>query len=45
MDLKADATGALKILELNPSPMFLGFDRKSGSNILGALCDALAAPR
>jgi len=43
MDLKADVHGTLKILELNPSPMFLGFDRKSGSNILGALCDALAS--
>jgi len=42
MDLKADAAGRLKILELNPSPMFLGFDRRAGSDILGALCAALA---
>jgi glutathione synthase/RimK-type ligase-like ATP-grasp enzyme len=42
MDLKANARGELEILELNPSPMFLGFDERSGSNILGALCDALA---
>ena len=44
MDLKADASGKLKILELNPSPMFLGFDRKSGSNVLGALATALSRP-
>jgi glutathione synthase/RimK-type ligase-like ATP-grasp enzyme len=42
MDLKADVRGELRILELNPSPMFLGFDRMSGSRILNALCRALA---
>jgi glutathione synthase/RimK-type ligase-like ATP-grasp enzyme len=44
MDLKADAHGRLKILELNPSPMFLGFDARAGTDILGALCAALASP-
>lgn len=45
MDLKADRDGALKILELNPSPMFLGFDQRSGSDVLGALCAALTDTR
>ena len=31
IDLKADAAGTLKFLELNPSPMFLGFDRNAGT--------------
>lgn len=44
MDWKADAHGRFRLLELNPSPMFLGFDRGSGSDILGALCAALARP-
>lgn len=43
MDLKGDENGVPKILELNPSPMFLGFDQRTGTNILGALADALAA--
>jgi glutathione synthase/RimK-type ligase-like ATP-grasp enzyme len=42
MDLKADEAGDLKILELNPSPMFLGFDKLSGSDIGDRLCAALA---
>jgi len=42
MDLKVDAAGRPKILELNPSPMFLGFDSRAGTDILGALCAALA---
>lgn len=33
MDLRADATGALKFLELNSSPMFLGFDARAGTKI------------
>ena len=41
MDLKADAAGRFKLLELNPSPMFLGFDARAGSDVLGALCAAL----
>ena len=36
MDLKADHDGRYRILELNPSPMFLGFDRLAGTDICGA---------
>lgn len=43
MDLKGDREGGYKILELNPSAMFLGFERRAGVDILGPLCDALAA--
>ncbi|HEY5923802.1 MAG TPA: hypothetical protein VIV11_19105 [Kofleriaceae bacterium] len=43
MDLKAGADGKLRILELNPSPMFLGFDSRAGTDIHGALCKALAS--
>lgn len=45
MDIKMDVHGEPKILELNPSPMFLGFDQRAGTDVLGALCAALAAPR
>lgn len=41
MDLKGDSKGKLRILELNPSPMFLGFDARAGSDILGDLVNAL----
>lgn len=43
MDLKADRDGNLKILELNPSAMFLGFEHHAGVDIGGPLCDALIA--
>jgi glutathione synthase/RimK-type ligase-like ATP-grasp enzyme len=43
MDLKRDEHGTLRFLELNPSPMFLGFDARAGTRILDALCDALLA--
>jgi glutathione synthase/RimK-type ligase-like ATP-grasp enzyme len=43
MDLKETADGTPKILELNPSPMFLGFDHLGGTNVRGALVDTLAA--
>lgn len=43
MDLKRAADGSWRILELNPSPMFLGFDQRAGTHILDALADALAA--
>ncbi len=43
MDLKEDVEGRPKILELNPSPMFLGFDQRAGTDVLGAFVDALAA--
>lgn len=43
MDLKETADGTPKILELNPSPMFLGFDHMGGTNVQGALVATLAA--
>ena len=43
IDLKRDAAGNLKFLELNSSPMFLGFDRGAGTGILDALVKALAS--
>ena len=42
MDVKAAADGRPRILELNPSPMFLGFDSRAGTDVLGKLVDALA---
>ena len=41
MDLKRDAHGTLRFLELNGSPMFLGFDARAGTDILGHLARAL----
>lgn len=41
MDIKGDRHGRYKILELNPSAMFLGFEQRTGVDIGGALCDAL----
>jgi glutathione synthase/RimK-type ligase-like ATP-grasp enzyme len=41
MDLKADAQGSLRILELNPSAMFLGFDHMAGTDVGGELANAL----
>jgi len=41
MDLKRDKEGNLRILELNPSPMFLGFDGLTGTDIGGRLAMAL----
>jgi glutathione synthase/RimK-type ligase-like ATP-grasp enzyme len=41
MDLKYDADGQAKILELNSSPMFLGFDAMAGTDIRAALVEAL----
>jgi glutathione synthase/RimK-type ligase-like ATP-grasp enzyme len=41
MDLKGDRHGVYKILELNPSAMFLGFEQRAGVDIKGPLCDAL----
>ncbi len=43
MDIKADREGRYKILELNPSAMFLGFEARAGVDIRGPLCDALIA--
>ena len=42
MDLKRDASGTLRFLELNVSPMFLGFESRSGVDILGPLARRLA---
>ena len=41
MDLKADRQGQLKILELNPSPMFLGFEQRANVDICRPLCEAI----
>lgn len=43
MDLKGDRNGEYKILELNPSAMFLGFQFRGGVDIGGPLCDALCS--
>ncbi|MCH9685623.1 MAG: hypothetical protein K0V04_29600 [Deltaproteobacteria bacterium] len=43
MDIKGDREGRYRILELNPSPMFLGFEKLAGVDITGPLCDALVA--
>ena len=43
MDLKDDGSGTLRFLELNSSPMFLGFDARAGTDVLGALVQALAS--
>ncbi len=42
MDLRADASGDLKFLELNSSPMFLGFDARAGTKIRESLVARLA---
>ena len=41
MDLKYNALGEAKILELNSSPMFLGFDALAGTDIRSALVGAM----
>jgi glutathione synthase/RimK-type ligase-like ATP-grasp enzyme len=43
MDIKRDRHGVYKILELNPSAMFLGFQARAGVDIGGPLCDALVS--
>jgi glutathione synthase/RimK-type ligase-like ATP-grasp enzyme len=43
MDLRADAAGTLRFLELNSSPMFLGFDARAGTKIRDSLADGLAS--
>ncbi|HEX2058945.1 MAG TPA: hypothetical protein VHI71_11330 [Actinomycetota bacterium] len=42
MDLRADASGTLRFLELNSSPMFLGFDARAGTKIRETLVARLA---
>lgn len=41
MDLKRDEHGVPRFLELNASPMFLGFDARAGTDVLGRLAGAL----
>lgn len=41
MDIKGDRGGSYRILELNSSPMFLGFDAMAGTDVLSALGRAL----
>jgi len=41
MDIKGDREGRYKILELNPSAMFLGFEQRAGVDIKGPLCEAM----
>lgn len=43
MDIKGDRDGNYRILELNSSPMFLGFEAQAGVEIGGPLCDALVS--
>jgi hypothetical protein len=43
MDLKRDGTGVARFLELNPSPMFLGFDARAGTDIAGHLVARLVS--
>ncbi|HEX2195695.1 MAG TPA: hypothetical protein VHJ76_02115 [Actinomycetota bacterium] len=42
MDLRADSAGTLRFLELNSSPMFLGFDARAGTKIRETLVARLA---
>jgi glutathione synthase/RimK-type ligase-like ATP-grasp enzyme len=42
MDIKADRHGEYKILELNPSAMFLGFEKLGGVEICRPFCEAIA---
>lgn len=42
MDLKRDAHGTLRFLELNGAPMFLGFEARAGVDLLGPLARRLA---
>ncbi|VAW83631.1 hypothetical protein MNBD_GAMMA16-2063 [hydrothermal vent metagenome] len=41
LDLKADIQGQYKILELNPSAMFLGFEQWAEVDICRPLCEAI----
>ena len=43
IDLKQAADGSLKFLELNSSPMFLGFDARAGTGILDSFVSALTS--
>ena len=41
IDLKGAADGSWRVLEVNASPMYIGFDQRSGSDVLGAVADTL----
>jgi glutathione synthase/RimK-type ligase-like ATP-grasp enzyme len=43
IDFKLGSDGRPRLLECNPSPMFRGFDQRAGTDLLGALADALAS--
>jgi glutathione synthase/RimK-type ligase-like ATP-grasp enzyme len=43
MDVKRDVAGTLRFLELNGSPMFLGFDARAGTDIAGCLAERLVS--
>lgn len=43
LDLKRDAEGTLRFLELNNSPMFLGFDARAGTDVAGCLAGRLVS--
>lgn len=43
IDLRPGADGVLRFLELNSSPMFLGFDARAGTKILDLLVERLAS--
>lgn len=45
MDLKRDEAGTMRFLELNGSPMFLGFDARAGTDIAGDLARHLVLGR
>jgi glutathione synthase/RimK-type ligase-like ATP-grasp enzyme len=42
VDLKADTRGRFRLLEVNRSPMFLGFEARGGGDVLSPLARALA---
>jgi glutathione synthase/RimK-type ligase-like ATP-grasp enzyme len=41
IDLKGAADGSWRVLEVNASPMFIGFDQRAGTDVRGALAEAL----
>ncbi|MDQ3956878.1 MAG: hypothetical protein M3273_00995 [Actinomycetota bacterium] len=43
IDLRPGADGTLRFLELNSSPMFLGFDHRAGTKVLDAVVARLAS--
>lgn len=41
MDIRGDRRGCYRTLELDPSPMFLGFETRAGVDITGPLGETL----